>query len=146
MNQTTNYSLNQWEATDRVTRADFNADNTKIDAALKAVANAAGAAPKFAVGSYTGNGAATRTISVGFTPKAVFVVESRGHMADDCASLAQRFYYGGLAVTGSPVKTRGDDVLVEIAAGGFTVHYLANGNYYGWANTQNYTYHYVALG
>ena len=34
MNHTTNYSLNQWEADDRVTRADFNADNVAIDAAL----------------------------------------------------------------------------------------------------------------
>ena len=35
MQKTTNYNLNQWEATDRVTRADVNADNAKIDAALK---------------------------------------------------------------------------------------------------------------
>ena len=33
-NQTTNYQLNQWEATDQVLRTDFNADNAKIDAAL----------------------------------------------------------------------------------------------------------------
>lgn len=44
MNHTTNYNLNQWEATDRVTRADFNADNTKLDAAIKAAANAAATA------------------------------------------------------------------------------------------------------
>ena len=37
-NQTTNYGLNQWEATDQVLRADFNADNSKIDAALKGLA------------------------------------------------------------------------------------------------------------
>ena len=34
MTQTTNYQLNQWEATDQVQRVDFNADNAKIDAAL----------------------------------------------------------------------------------------------------------------
>ena len=34
MQHTTNYNLNQWEADDRVTRADVNADNAKIDAAL----------------------------------------------------------------------------------------------------------------
>ena len=33
-NQTTNYQLNQWEATDQVLRTDFNADNAKVDAAL----------------------------------------------------------------------------------------------------------------
>ena len=34
-NYTTNYNLNQWEATDKVLRAEFNEDNAKIDAALK---------------------------------------------------------------------------------------------------------------
>ena len=37
MTQTTNYQLNQWEATDQVQRVDFNADNAKIDAAIGAV-------------------------------------------------------------------------------------------------------------
>ena len=44
MNHTTNYNLNQWEDADRVARADFNADNTKIDSAIKAAASAAAAA------------------------------------------------------------------------------------------------------
>ena len=39
MNYTQNYQLNQWEATDRVLRTDFNNDNAKIDAALKANAD-----------------------------------------------------------------------------------------------------------
>ena len=34
MQHTTNYNLNKWEDADRVTRADVNADNAKIDAAL----------------------------------------------------------------------------------------------------------------
>ena len=37
MNHTPNYSLSQWEAEDKVLRTDFNADNAKIDAAIKAV-------------------------------------------------------------------------------------------------------------
>jgi len=36
-NFTPNYQLNQWEAEDRVLRVDFNADNAKLDAAIKAV-------------------------------------------------------------------------------------------------------------
>lgn len=36
-NHTANYQLNQWEATDQVLRTDFNADNSKIDAALAAL-------------------------------------------------------------------------------------------------------------
>ena len=34
-NQTSNYGLCQWEATDRVLHTDFNEDNQKIDTALK---------------------------------------------------------------------------------------------------------------
>ena len=37
MNRTNNYALCQWEETDRVQRTDFNEDNAKIDAAVKAV-------------------------------------------------------------------------------------------------------------
>ena len=36
-NYTRNYNLCQWEASDKVLRTEFNADNAKIDAAIKAV-------------------------------------------------------------------------------------------------------------
>ena len=35
-NRTSNYNLNQWVNSDRVLMSEFNADNAKIDAALKA--------------------------------------------------------------------------------------------------------------
>ena len=38
-NQTTKYQLNQWEPTDAVQRVEFNADNAKLDAALKSLSN-----------------------------------------------------------------------------------------------------------
>ena len=40
MNKTPNYQLNQWAKSDRVLMDDFNADNAKLDAALKANASA----------------------------------------------------------------------------------------------------------
>ena len=40
MNQTSNYQLNQWDPEDRILRTDFNEDNAKLDAALKANADA----------------------------------------------------------------------------------------------------------
>lgn len=43
-NFTENYNLNQWERTDRVLMEDFNADNVKIDAAIKAETDARTAA------------------------------------------------------------------------------------------------------
>lgn len=39
-NQTTNYQLNQWLSTDQVLRTDFNANNAKVDTALKGVTDA----------------------------------------------------------------------------------------------------------
>lgn len=41
MKKTTNYKLSQYDATDRVTRSTFNADNLAIDTAIKAAATAA---------------------------------------------------------------------------------------------------------
>ena len=38
MNKTEHYSLNQWEASDRVLMADFNADNAALDQALHSLA------------------------------------------------------------------------------------------------------------
>lgn len=35
-NYTSNYGLCQWELEDKVLRSEFNADNAKIDAALRA--------------------------------------------------------------------------------------------------------------
>ena len=40
LNQTANYQLCQWDPTDRILMEDFNKDNEKIDAALKANADA----------------------------------------------------------------------------------------------------------
>ena len=40
MNQTPNYQLSQWESTDRILMSDFNSDNAKLDAALKAQSDA----------------------------------------------------------------------------------------------------------
>lgn len=53
---TGNYQLSQWSATDQVRMADFNADNQKLDAALKALDSTAAAAPKVTMGSYQGTG------------------------------------------------------------------------------------------
>ena len=39
-NYTSSYNLNQWSASDRVLRTEFNADNAKIDAALAGKASA----------------------------------------------------------------------------------------------------------
>lgn len=65
MEQTANYGLRQWAKTDRIQMEDFNSDNAKIDAALKAHADAIAAAQtaltlrgncKIKFGTYSGSG------------------------------------------------------------------------------------------
>ena len=74
MTKTTNYQLNQWGENDYVKRADFNADNQKIDAAIKAVADGGA---KLAIGSYTGTGyGEDTTVTVGFPIKALFIANT----------------------------------------------------------------------
>ena len=82
MNQTQNYQLSQWESTDRILMSDFNSDNSKIDAALKANADAIAAVETAVAGkgncqlyyqSYTGNGATSRTFTFPKQPKLVIL-------------------------------------------------------------------------
>ena len=153
-NHTTNYQLNQWEPTDQVLRTDFNADNAKLDAALAGL-DAAKADREdltalegsleavsadlttITFGSYTGDGEASRTISLGFTPKAVLLMESSGRLFYSGAS---RYYCGGLAI-GSTAASGLDGTVFRIVTGGFQVYcsakILTNGG--------DYRFHYIAF-
>ena len=111
-NYTENYGLCQWEPGDNFVRTEFNQDNARIDAALKDLedtkaeqaalsslsATVSGKASQSSVnslsgeialkcrvkaGTYTGNGAASQTISAGFSLKAVLVEQADGRRAAD---------------------------------------------------------------
>ena len=93
MQHTQNYQLSRWEKDDRIMMEDFNADNEKIDAALKAKADAedltalgesvnaalgsGGQNCRAVTGSYTGTGtygeANKLTIQTPFKPLMLFV-------------------------------------------------------------------------
>lgn len=141
-NQTPNYGLNQWAATDRVIRTEFNADNEKIDAALATI-------PKIVTGVYTGDGAEEQFISLDFTPRAVFVCRIDGAIYSVNGAL---YHYGGLALTGNPAKTCSNDAyldLIQIESGGFRVYYYYSNplfnNVHANTNESDTTYHYIAL-
>lgn len=139
MTKTEHYQLNQWEASDRVLREDFNSDNAKIDAAIESVRTAA---LQLFVGSYTGDGTADRTIDLGRAPKAVYVCAENGQI------LSSGRYYGGLAVPGHPVWIENPQLTVlEVCSTGFIVHYRYNDPYktYAYSNAENVNYHYLAL-
>ena len=84
MKQTENYGLNQWELTDRIRMEDFNGDNAKIDAALKAISDTTAAQQgavtlrncAVAYGSYTGTGVggASNPNTLTFDHKPVLVI------------------------------------------------------------------------
>ena len=132
MTHTTNYNLNQWEAGDRVTRADFNADNAAIDAALAALAGGA----KLTTGSYVGDGTNGRVITLPFAPKAMFLI---GYM-----SIGACHYDFALLLQGKSFQIR--DFLDEtqrmnLYLDGDELHIVD----YCWHNDSNSTQYYALL-
>ena len=137
MNTTTNYSLPQWEAADRVTRGDFNDAMSAIDTAI------AGAGVKIAAGTYHGDGTVTRTISLGFTPKAVFLINGEGEMYSYDSSYT--YFYGGLFSPDAPI-TCPLGTVCAVVSGGFAVGYQESGRNCLYSNHPNLNYRYFAIG
>lgn len=137
-NYTEHYGLCQWEATDQVLREEFNEDNAKVDAALSTLDEKKAEQstmqqlsqrlelleqiPQLVIGSYTGNDAESRLISLGFEPKAIMVFVSNGYPADPYVD----YYYGGLALPGKPVVIRGEygpKTVLSLEGKGFRIYY-----------------------
>ena len=89
--QTPNYQFNQWSRDDRILMEDFNADNAKIDAAIKANADAlasqgealAGLSNgRVHIGSYVGTGQSGKEYPNSYTfpvmPACFFVLRGGG--------------------------------------------------------------------
>ena len=88
------------------------------------------------IGSYTGNGAASRVIALGFRPKAVLVMyEGRITYNYDM--------YGGLALDGTPAHIDTDRIGVEVVDTGFRVRYSDDESLF--TNTSNGKFNYIAF-
>ena len=83
------------------------------------------------VGKYTGNGAATRSISLGFTPKAVLLEHSSG-----LREFGSGIYVGGLALQGAASDA------FQVITGGFSVKYTLGINH---TNENGVVYRYLAF-
>ncbi len=159
-NQTEHYGLNQWEAGDKVLRTEFNGDNAKIDGALAvlaeavagkaeagALSQAAASIPKLVAGSFTGDGAESRVVSLPFTPKAVLLFSAHGQTTQVDGHTT---YCGGLALTGAPVTTAATKrVVLAVVTRGFQVGCFtasSSWNDYIFTNQNNTSYYYLALG
>jgi len=136
-NKTQNYQLHGWASEDEHLRTELNANFTKLDTALKAeetaragaistLNTALGKKAEVVTGRYTGNGQQDRTITLGFTPKAVLVMREDGYMGTSSNRM------GGLAGEGMPCQlqlgTYNYDI-INLVPSGFQVHYeYWNGN------------------
>ena len=110
-------------------------------AALETVSKKLAAMPCLVTGTYTGDGAESRLISLGFQPKALLVMREEGYSArpytDD--------YYGGLALPGKPVclqTSYGTDYILTIESKGFRVYY--NNSRHTISNQKEANYYYLA--
>lgn len=114
-------------------------------------------APKIVIGSYKGSGG-SQFVDLGFTPKAVLVVEKSGFMGfeDNSSDTSpSNYYYGGLALTGVPCsvyvsKKTGRKNIVEIVENGFKSYrrnWASDGRlmYCIRTDEEHYEYNYVAL-
>ena len=146
MNHTTNYSLCQWEADDKIQRVDFNADNAKIDAAIKAVAQRAAALEtgkadkaqclRIVTGQYTGTGVLQPIhYHVGTRPKVLFLLTNNSH--------SSTYSTGLFAVEGMELRlnsngdmSRGFNSHVKFDDTGFTIdHSKEQSAVFGFNNT-----------
>ena len=107
---------------------------------------------KIVTGTYTGNGAASRTISLGFTPKAVILRPKEYDQKVGNGGWGDYIYGTVIAITGS--GTKGEDygdgwILLQIVDGGFQVQYKTEdtSNSIATANTNasNVAYNYIAI-
>ena len=145
-NKTSNLNLNSWEASDPVKRTEFNENFTALDAAWGDLETAKAG---IVVGTYTGDGAASRTIPLGFTPKAVYVSRSDGATLNVGSSF---MVLGGLALPDHPVYNidgNSPGSCVEIVDNGFRVvlgnYHSSHGRYLNATNLSNAVYHYLAV-
>lgn len=145
MTQTSNYGLSQWEKADRIQMEDFNSDNAKIDAALKASADAvAGHTTALAklgncavyYETYKGNGELSMTRTFPGKPMIIFISPKTG------GSHAQRFIRG---CTTSMCLCASDQFSPTLTWEDNTVTWASSGRASESANYSGTTYFLVAL-
>ena len=127
-NYTQHYQLHQWESTDNFLRTDFNEDLEKIDTAIHAAGQ-----EDYIAGTYTGDGAEERVITLGFTPSVILFERNDGTRGTTGGAT------GGLAMPGFTLGSN-----AEITEGGFTV-YNSSIAYGADQNQKNNVYRYLAF-
>lgn len=120
--------------------------DSALDARLSAAETALLSKCEVYIGTYSGNGAEQRTISLGFTPKAVLLMSSDGSAF--YRHNYTNYLYGGLATPASPVTCTFDDVshnALDIVTGGFRVYRFSHTDGYINTNYSGTNFVYLAL-
>lgn len=120
-NRTQRYGLHLWEPGDNFLREEFNENFEALDAVPEAV-----------TGTYTGDGAFSQSITLGFQPRLVLVT-SRGNTSSG---------YAAVAVPGGDGYAHNGGVALQVTEEGFAVFI---GRQYVFTNETDRRYYYLAV-
>lgn len=161
MNYTTNYHLPQWVESDRILMGDFNQMCEDIESGLTSNAQATAAAQSaaetaqstadtaeskadalanaytpsnkpYVIGTYTGNGYGTQTITIGFPPS-IAIISGEVYTTEEVPGMQHTV----IATASSP------NMVYSTTDTGFTVH--MSGSYRPLLNIKSRTYRYIAF-
>ena len=121
-------------------------------ARIKPMVDAATTKTAIVTGTYTGDGAATRTINLGFQPGAVLLFNRAGETFRRPGSATNNEHYGGLALRNNPVlinvatgsNTTNVALLTTTTSGFDLVHGTSGNNEYVRPNQNGMVFHYIA--
>ena len=140
-NHTAAFGLNQWAATDPVLREDFNADNQKIEAAMKAIQEDI---PNIYLGEYTGTGTygeqAPNTLTFPFVPKLVLI---SNYQAAGSRKNVVGWFYG---YTAGAIDNDVNTATVTLTWSGKTLTWYSSSSASYQLNQNNITYRYCVIG
>ena len=138
-NYTENFQLNQWDRSDNLLMAEFNADNAKIEAALTELKNNM---PHIYAGSYVGTGTYGKN-----NPKLLIM---SGCVATGIYNNNFSRYYKLYAVQGSEycffTYSSNENDIMYLIWGENSVSWYSKTYSKAQLNDEGHTYHYVVIG
>ena len=124
----------------RSTDGDWEKTDAELEDRVEALETAGTLKSEVVFGTYTGDGTASRTINLGFTPVAVEVCDEMGRQYQFSGV---RGIFGGIAVTGHPCASSSTNKAIEIVENGFNVAYNSEENP-AKTNQGSITYYFIA--